>query len=131
MGDTGAPSAWGHRPTYALFAVHARFDDAMTEAVLPVRLSATPPEQREAYPGRLEEFVQEFRERLVRLYADYGPQSAIARHGRHELLAHPVSLIALEQLSGARYALATRWDGELPDRWLNDICGPWGVGEPL
>ncbi|MEU8893921.1 hypothetical protein [Streptomyces sp. NPDC048442] len=71
------------------------------------------------------------RERLVRLFAEYGPQSAIAKHGRHELLAHPVSLIALERLSTARFALALLWDGELPDRWLNDLCGPWGIGEVL
>lgn len=51
-----------------------------------------------------------YRERLDRLYADYGPQSATAQHGRHELFAHPVSLIALKRQSSvrSRFALAAR-----------------------
>ncbi|MEU8893370.1 hypothetical protein [Streptomyces sp. NPDC048442] len=119
--------------SYAAFAVHVRFDDGMTEEVLPVLWSVTPEAEREAYPARLEEFVARYRERLVRLYAEYGPQSAIARHGRYELFARPVSLIVLERLSTvrSRYGLAARWDGELPDRWLNDLGGPWGVAEML
>ncbi|MFJ4878396.1 hypothetical protein ACIP93_24735 [Streptomyces sp. NPDC088745] len=119
--------------SYAQFAVHARFDAGMTGEVLPVLWSVVPEEQRAAYPARLEEFVDTHRERLVRLFAEYGPQSATARHGRCELLAHPVSLIVLEQLVAvrSRYALAARWNGELPDRWLNDISTTWGVGELL
>ncbi|WP_433544543.1 hypothetical protein ACQPZG_05100 (plasmid) [Streptomyces sp. CA-294286] len=30
-----------------------------------------------------------------------------------------------------RYALAARWNGRLPDRWLNDISAAWGVGALL
>ncbi|MGW7412750.1 hypothetical protein [Streptomyces sp. NPDC054863] len=129
-GDADAALAVAVR-SYAAFAVHVRFDDGMTEEVLPVLWSVITEEERETYPERLEEFVSRYQERLVRLYADYGPQSAIAKHGRHELLAHPVSLIALERLSSARFALSARWDGELPDRWLNDLCGPWGIAEML
>ncbi|MFD3513848.1 hypothetical protein [Streptomyces sp. NPDC058657] len=119
--------------SYAMFAVHGRFHDGMTEEVLPVLWSVIPEEEREAYPARLEAFVDAYRERLERLYAEYGPQSATAKYGRRELFAHPVSLIALERLSTgrSRFALAARWNGELPDRWLNDICGPWGVAEVL
>ncbi|MFI0983649.1 hypothetical protein ACH4SP_42450 [Streptomyces sp. NPDC021093] len=129
-GDADAALAVAVR-SYAAFAVHVRFDDGMTEEVLPVLWSVIPEEERDTYPERLEEFVTRYEERLVRLYAEYGPQSSIARHGRHELLAHPVSLIALERLSSVRFALAARWDGELPDRWLNDLCGPWGIGDIL
>ncbi|MFI0976190.1 hypothetical protein ACH4SP_04070 [Streptomyces sp. NPDC021093] len=131
-GDADAVLAVAVR-SYAAFAVHVRFDDGMTEEVLPVLWSVIPAEEREGYPERLEEFVNRYQERLVRLYAEYGPQSATARHGRHELLAHPVSLIALERLSTARprFALAARWNGELPDRWLNDLCAPWGIVEVL
>ncbi|MFF9206726.1 hypothetical protein ACF1AE_34155 [Streptomyces sp. NPDC014986] len=105
----------------------------MTEDVLPVLWSVITEEERETYPEQLEEFVSRYRERLVRLYAEYGPQSVTARYGRHELLACPVSLIALERPSCVRshFALSARWDGELPDRWLNDLCGPWGVAEVL
>ncbi|MFI5808339.1 hypothetical protein [Streptomyces sp. NPDC051561] len=119
--------------SYAAFAVHVRFDDSMTEEVLPVLWSVLTEEERAAYPVRLEEFMNTYRERLERLYAEYGPQSATARHGRRELLAHPVSLIVLEQLVEvrSRYALAARWNGELPDRWLNDISTTWGVGTLL
>ncbi|MCX5205894.1 hypothetical protein OG897_31250 [Streptomyces sp. NBC_00237] len=44
-----------------------------------------------------------------------------------------MSLIALEQLAAVRprYALATRWNGKLPDRLLNDISATRGVGEVL
>ncbi|MFD3517453.1 hypothetical protein [Streptomyces sp. NPDC058657] len=131
-GDADATLAVAVR-SYAMFAIHVRFHDGMTEEVLPVLWSVIPRDQREAYPARLEEFVDAYRERLVRLFAEYGPQSAIAKHGRHELLAHPVSLIALEQLSAvrSRYALAARWNGELPDRWLNDMSATWGVSEVL
>ncbi len=119
--------------SYAQFAVHARFDAGMTGEVLPVLWSVIPENEREAYPVRLEKFVDTHRERLVRLFAEYGPQSAIAKHGRHELLAHPVSLIVLEQLVEvrSRYALAARWNGHLPDRWLTDISTTWGVGGML
>ncbi|MFI0976432.1 hypothetical protein ACH4SP_05335 [Streptomyces sp. NPDC021093] len=117
--------------SYAAFAVHVRFDDTMTEEVLPVLWSVLTEEECAASPARLEEFVNTHRERLVRLYTEYGPQSAIAKHGRHELLAHPVSLIALERLSTARFALAMRWNGKLPDRWLNDVSATWGIGEVL
>ena len=119
--------------SYAAFAVHVRFDDTMTGEVLPVLWSVLTEEERAAYPARLEEFVNTHRERLVCLYAEYGPQSATAKYGRRELLAHPVALIVLEQLVEvrSRYALAARWNGHLPDRWLNDLSTTWGVGEML
>ncbi len=75
--------------SYAQFAVHARFDAGMTGEVLPVLWSVIPENEREACPARLEEFVDTHRERLARTFAEYGPQSAIAKHGRHELLAVP------------------------------------------
>ncbi|MEU5163824.1 hypothetical protein AB0G74_30005 [Streptomyces sp. NPDC020875] len=119
--------------SYAAFAVPGRSGDSMTEEVLPVLWSVITEEERETYSEQLEEFVSRYRERLVRLYAEYGPGSAAAGYGRRELLARPVSLIALERLSGvrSRFALSARWNGELPDRWLNDLCGPWGVAEVL
>ncbi|MFD9487591.1 hypothetical protein ACFWBX_27205 [Streptomyces sp. NPDC059991] len=119
--------------SYAAFVVHVPCDDSMTAEVLPVLWSVITAEERETYPDRLQEFVSRFHERLVRLYAEYGPRSAIARHGRHELFALPVSLIVLERLScvRSRFALAAQWDGELPDTWLNDLCGPWGIAEVL
>ncbi|MEU8894161.1 hypothetical protein [Streptomyces sp. NPDC048442] len=128
-GDADAVLAVAVR-SYAAFAVHVRFDDGMTEEVLPVLWSVITEEERETYPQRLEEFVSRYQERLVRLYAEYGPQSPTAKYGQRELLAHPVSLIALERLSAvrSRYALAARWNGELPDRWLNDVSTTWGVG---
>ncbi|MFJ6700701.1 hypothetical protein ACIQM4_32285 [Streptomyces sp. NPDC091272] len=131
-GDADATLAVAVR-SYAAFAVHVRFDDGMTEEVLPVLWSVIAAAERETYPAQLEEFVSRHQDQLLRLYAQYGPQAAIAQHGRCELFAHPVSLIALERLSSVRtrHALAARWNGELPDRWLNDLCEPWGVPEVL
>ncbi|CAM5287239.1 hypothetical protein GCM10010329_85890 [Streptomyces spiroverticillatus] len=119
--------------SYTAFAIHVRFHDDMTEDVLPVLWSVIPEEERDTYPVRLEEFVNTYRERLARLYAEYGPQSVTAQYGRRELLAYPVSLIVLEQLVEvrSRYALAARWNGKLPDRWLNDVSATWGVGALL
>ncbi|MEU8893920.1 hypothetical protein [Streptomyces sp. NPDC048442] len=37
--------------SYAAFAVHVRFNDGMTEEVLPVLWSVNPEEERAAYPG--------------------------------------------------------------------------------
>ncbi|MFD3518604.1 hypothetical protein [Streptomyces sp. NPDC058657] len=131
-GDADAMLAVAVR-SYAIFAVHVRFDDGMTEEVLPVVWSVIPEVEREAYPARLEAFVETYRERLERLYKEYGHPSATAKHGQRELLAHPVSLIVLERLSSlrSRYALAARWNGELPDRWLNDLNVTWGAGALL
>ncbi|WP_263972756.1 hypothetical protein [Streptomyces aureocirculatus] len=44
-----------------------------------------------------------------------------------------MSLIVLEHLVEvrSRYAPAARWNGELPDRWLNDISTNWGAGALL
>ncbi|MFF0747134.1 hypothetical protein ACFYVL_42790 [Streptomyces sp. NPDC004111] len=132
QGDADAVLAVAVR-SYALFAVHARFGDGMGEEVLPVAWSAIPPAEHAGYPGVLEEYGQDYRERLDELFAEYGPQSATAQHGRRELLAHPVSLIVLERLVAvrSRYVLAARYNGELPDRWLNDMSAAWGVGELL
>ncbi|GGZ60622.1 hypothetical protein GCM10010387_62860 [Streptomyces inusitatus] len=54
----------------------------MTGEVLPVLWSVITEEERETYPEQLEAFVGRYRERLVRLYAEYGPHSVVARYGR-------------------------------------------------
>ncbi|MFF1651157.1 hypothetical protein [Streptomyces sp. NPDC058240] len=116
--------------SYPHFTVHARFESGMTEAVVPVLWSVIGCGGREAYPARLEEFIGRYQARLARLYTDYGPGSAIAGHGRYELLAHPVSLIALERLTAVRFALAGRWEDELPEAWLVDLGSAWGIHVP-
>ncbi|MFD9795506.1 hypothetical protein ACFWXK_31655 [Streptomyces sp. NPDC059070] len=119
--------------SYTALAGHVPPGDSMTAEVLPVLWSVITADERKTYPDRLQEFINRYQERLARLYTEYGPHSAIAQHGRHELFAHPVSLIALERLSTvrSRFALAAQWNGELPDTWLNDICGPWGIATIL
>jgi hypothetical protein len=47
--------------SYAAFAVHVRFDDGMTEEVLPVLWSVLTEKERAAYPARLEKFVDAYR----------------------------------------------------------------------
>ncbi|MFD3513939.1 hypothetical protein [Streptomyces sp. NPDC058657] len=51
--------------SYAAFAVHVRFDDGMTEEVLPVLWSVIPDKEREAYPERLEVFVTHRRDQRM------------------------------------------------------------------
>lgn len=110
--------------SYPRFAVHARFESGMAKAVLPVLWSVVGCGKREAYPDRLEEFINRYQERLARLCTEYVPGSAIAAHGRYELLARPVSLIAPVRLKAVRLTLAGRRARPTPP----DRSVPWCRG---
>lgn len=100
------------------------------EEVLAVVLKALPADEHAGYPARLEEFAQRRRERLAQLYLEFGPDSAIAAHGRYELVGQPVSVVLCELLDARPLWLAGVWDYELPEVWLADIAEAWGSPLP-
>lgn len=81
------------------------------------------------YSEKLTRFAEDFRERLERAYADYGPTSAhFLAHGRYLLASQPESLIIFERLTNARFRLQTTWEeGELSETMLTDMASAWGT----
>ncbi|MFF5636063.1 hypothetical protein [Streptomyces sp. NPDC012825] len=115
-------------PIYLSFTDVSDLDPEVTEQVLGAVLRTMSSRQRSRYAGRLAEFATTHRERLERLYAEYGPGSAIAIHGRHTLVHSPTSVAVLERLAAAPSALYEEWDAaELPPAWLDGLTKAWGA----
>ncbi|MFH8367174.1 hypothetical protein [Streptomyces sp. NPDC018031] len=114
-------------PLYLSFTTLSDLDPEVSEQVLTAVLGTMDSRQRAGYPGRLAEFAAADRERLERLYAEYGPGSSIAIHGRYSLVHSPTSVAVLERLANAPAALWERWDvAELPPAWLEGLTTAWG-----
>ncbi|MFB8442712.1 hypothetical protein ACFC7A_27040 [Streptomyces niveus] len=105
-------------------------DRGLCEDVLSVVLASLPVEARADYLTQLERFAEEHRGRLEQLYREFGPDSAIAAHGRYQLVGQPVSIVLCERLDERPLWLAGVWDGELPGVLLADIAEAWGVRLP-
>ncbi|WP_030212207.1 hypothetical protein [Streptomyces bikiniensis] len=115
-------------PIYLSFTDVSDLDPEVTEQVLGAVLRTMSSRQRSRYAGRLAEFATTHRERLERLYAEYGPGSAIAIHGRYTLVHSPTSVAVLERLAAASSALHEEWDAaELPPAWLDGLTKAWGA----
>ncbi|MFF1508689.1 hypothetical protein [Streptomyces sp. NPDC058326] len=113
-------------PLYLSFADVSDLDPEVTEQVLGAVLRTMSPRQRAGYPGRLTEFASAHRARLERLYAEYGPGSPIAIHGRYSLVHSPTSVAVLERLAVTPSALHEEWDAaELPPAWLDGLTAAW------
>jgi ppGpp synthetase/RelA/SpoT-type nucleotidyltranferase len=84
-----------------------------------------------AYSEQLTQFTEDFRERLERAYAEYGPTSVLfLKHNRYLLASQPESLIIFERLSQvrSRFDLHIAWkNSELPDSMIADMAQIWGV----
>ncbi|WP_329619709.1 hypothetical protein OG357_03555 [Streptomyces sp. NBC_01255] len=114
-------------PLYLSYTAVSDLDPDATEQVLTAVLGTMSPRQRAGYPGRLTEFSTAHHARLERLYAEYGPGSAIAIHGRYSLVHSPTSVAVLERLAAAPVALHEEWDAaELPPAWLDGLTTAWG-----
>ncbi|KQX54697.1 MULTISPECIES: hypothetical protein [unclassified Streptomyces] len=114
-------------PLYLSFSDVSDLDPEVTEQVLGAVLRTMSPRQRAGYPGRLAEFTSAHQERLERLYAEYGPGSPIAVHGRYSLVHSPTSVAVLERLAATPSALHEEWDAaELPPAWLDGLTTAWG-----
>ncbi|KAA6210609.1 hypothetical protein [Streptomyces filamentosus] len=113
-------------PLYLSFSEESDLDPEVTEQVLAASLATMDARRRAAYPGRLTEFAGDHRSHLERLYATYGPGSAIAIHGRYTLVHSPTSLAVLERLAARPEELREEWDAaELPPAWLDGLTRAW------
>ncbi|QNE79542.1 hypothetical protein F0344_32815 [Streptomyces finlayi] len=115
-------------PLYLSFSDASSLDPEVSDEVLTAVLGTMSVVGRVGYAGRLKEFTETHRERLAQLYAQYGPRSRIAVHGRYSLLHSPTSIAVLERLSTAPSALRTEWErAELPPAWLDGLTTAWGT----
>ncbi|WP_031079872.1 hypothetical protein [Streptomyces sp. NRRL S-118] len=113
-------------PLYLSFTTVSDLDPEVSEQVLKAVLGTMDSRQRAGYAGRLAQFAAAERARLERLYAEFGPGSAIAVHGRYSLLHSPSSVAVLERLAAAPSALREEWDAaELPPAWLEGLTTAW------
>ncbi|WP_370410080.1 hypothetical protein [Streptomyces fradiae] len=113
-------------PLYLSFTDVSDLDPEVSEQVLTAVLGTMTARQRAAYAGRLTRFAEDGRERVARMYAEYGPGSTIAIHGRYSLLHSPTSIAVLERLLTTPEELRVEWDAaELPPAWLDGLTRAW------
>ncbi|MFJ9944301.1 hypothetical protein [Streptomyces erythrochromogenes] len=113
-------------PLYLSFAAVSELDPEVTDEVLAAVLGTMSPRQRAGYAGRLTEFAADHRTRLERMFAGFGPGSAITMHGRYSLLHSATSIAVLERLAAAPRELREEWDAvELPPAWLDGLTTAW------
>ncbi|MCX2185509.1 hypothetical protein KV205_34110 [Streptomyces sp. SKN60] len=113
-------------PFYLSFTEVSDLDPEVSEQVLTAVLGTMTARQRAAYAGRLTRFAEDGRERVARMYAEYGPGSTIAIHGRYSLLHSPTSIAVLERLLTTPEELRVEWDAaELPPAWLDGLTRAW------
>ncbi|MFJ3928368.1 hypothetical protein [Streptomyces sp. NPDC090022] len=115
-------------PVHLSFTELSELDPEVTEEVLTAVLGTMSPRQRAGYAGRLTEFAALHRGRLERLFAAFGPGSAITVHGRYSLLHSVTSIAVLERLAAAPRELREEWDAaELPPAWLDGLTTAWNA----
>jgi hypothetical protein len=113
-------------PLYLSFTALSDLDPEVSEQVLIAVLGTMTARERAGYAGRLTEFTSAHRIHLERLYAEYGPGSTIAIHGRYSLLHSPTSVAVLERLATTPSELRQEWDAaELPPAWLDGLTTAW------
>ncbi|MEU8779576.1 hypothetical protein [Streptomyces sp. NPDC048606] len=113
-------------PLYLSFAAVSELDPEVTGEVLVAVLATMGPRRRAGYATRLTEFTTAHHARLERLFATYGPGSAITMHGRYSLLHSAAGIAVLERLTAVPAELREEWDAaELPPAWLDGLTTAW------
>ncbi|MFI8962547.1 hypothetical protein ACIGO8_10545 [Streptomyces sp. NPDC053493] len=113
-------------PLYLSFTDVSDLDPEVSEQVLTAVLGTMSARQRAAYASTLTTFATVHRARVERMYAEFGPGSAIAIHGRYSLLHSPTSIAVLERLTTTPALLREEWDSaELPPAWLEGLTTAW------
>ncbi|MFG2292346.1 hypothetical protein [Streptomyces sp. NPDC048603] len=113
-------------PLHLSFTALSDLDPEVSEQVLHAVLGTMGARERAAYAGRLTRFASSHRAHLERLYAEYGPGSPTAIHGRYSLLHSPTSIAVLERLLAEPSPLRAEWDAaELPPAWLDGLTTAW------
>ncbi|MFD4691607.1 hypothetical protein [Streptomyces sp. NPDC058463] len=117
-------------PLSRSFSDVSGLDPEVSDEVLTAVLGTMSVVGRVGYAGQLEQFTESHRQRLTRVYAQYGPGSRIAVHGRYSLLHSPTSIAVLERLTAAPAALRAEWEhAELPPAWLEGLATAWRASE--
>ncbi|WP_329114381.1 hypothetical protein [Streptomyces sp. NBC_01353] len=117
-------------PLYLAFSHTSDLDPEVSDEVLTAVLGTMGVVERVGYAGRLEEFAETHRGRLTQVYAQYGPGSRIAVHGRYSLIHSPTSIAVLERLTATPSVLRTEWeDAELPPAWLEGLAIAWRAAD--
>ncbi|MFE7100190.1 hypothetical protein [Streptomyces erythrochromogenes] len=115
-------------PLYLSFTAVSELDPEVTDEVLAAVLGTMSPRQRAGYAGRLTEFAADHQTRLERMFAGFGPGSAITMHGRYSLLHSATSIAVLERLAAVPQELREEWDAvELPPAWLDGLTTAWNA----
>ncbi|MFF6777116.1 hypothetical protein ACFY8W_26690 [Streptomyces sp. NPDC012637] len=118
-------------PLYLSFSTVSDLDPEVSEQVLTAVLRTMTARQRAGYADRLTRFAAARHESVERMYAEYGPGSPIAIHGRYSLLHSPTSIAVLERLTTTPDALREEWDAaELPPAWLEGLMTAWTASAP-
>ncbi|WMX48296.1 hypothetical protein [Streptomyces roseicoloratus] len=113
-------------PLYLSFSTVSDLDPEVSEQVLTAVLRTMTARERAGYADRLTRFAAAGHDRVERMYAEYGPGSPIAIHGRYSLLHSPASIAVLERLTTTPDALREEWDAaELPPAWLEGLSTAW------
>ncbi|MFG2330869.1 hypothetical protein ACGFMM_14710 [Streptomyces sp. NPDC048604] len=113
-------------PLHLTFTAESALDPEVSEQVLVAVLATMTARERAGYAGLLTEYAADRRVRLERLFAEYGPGSPIAIHGRYSLLHSPTCIAVLERLGSVPEPLREEWDAaELPPAWLDGLWAAW------
>ncbi|MFD7379420.1 hypothetical protein [Streptomyces mirabilis] len=89
------------------------YDRDLSEEILTVVLRAVSVEQQDGYVRQLEAFAEANRERLVQLYARYGPGGTSADESRCYLTPQPESVVVCERLDTVPMWLDGVWNEEI------------------
>ncbi|MGW5422478.1 hypothetical protein [Streptomyces sp. NPDC003943] len=113
-------------PLHLSFTAESDLDPEVSEQILTAVLGTMTARRRAGYAGRLTEFASTHRAHAERMYAEFGPGSPIAIHGRYTLLHSPTSIAVLERLITNEEPLREEWDAaELPPAWLDGLLTAW------
>ncbi|MGW4158214.1 hypothetical protein [Streptomyces sp. NPDC004788] len=113
-------------PLHLSFTAESDLDPEVSEQILTAVLGTMTARRRAGYAGRLTEFASTHRAHVERMYAEFGPGSPIAIHGRYTLLHSPTSIAVLERLVTDEEPLREEWDAaELPPAWLDGLLTAW------
>ncbi|MCT9113973.1 hypothetical protein [Streptomyces mirabilis] len=89
------------------------YDRDLSEEILPVVLKAVSAEQQDGYVRQLEAFAEANRERLVQLYARYGPGGTSADESHCYLTHQPESVVVRERLDTVPMWLDGVWNEDV------------------
>jgi ppGpp synthetase/RelA/SpoT-type nucleotidyltranferase len=105
---------------------HVDVDRALSVEILEAIMPSFSPTELHTYGTRLDSFVEERREELVQVLADYGPHSETT-DSRYLLLSQPEGIVLLERLSSNSNVVNVWREAELPEALLVATAGVWAT----